>query len=125
VFSGSRIWSLKPSASKYADWERLIGCVQQGMTKTEVEQILGTPSRLVYPGTNEIIAYQAGQIGNAVYSIRVVFTNDRVSQCYLGFELCEGYARSQSQKRWERFQLFLVVLGVAIVFVLYYWLKSK
>ena len=79
----------------------------------------------VSTGTTEIIAYRAEQIGNAIYSIRVVYTDDRVSQCYMGFELCEGDVRSKSQKLSERFQLVLLVLGVAIVFLLYYWLKTR
>lgn len=116
---------MKPSPGKYAEWEQTIGRIQKGMTRTEAEQILGAPSRLVSPGTNEIIAYRAEQIGNAVYGIRVVYTDNRVSQCYLGLELCEGDARGKAQKRSERFQLFLLVLGVAIVFLIYCWLKTR
>src|SRR5882762_11049307 len=100
---------MKPSSKKYAGWERTIGRVQKGMTKPEAEQILGPPSRTVSSGTLEIFAYQAEQIGNAIYSIRVAFTDGRVSQCYMGYELCAGDARSKVQKRSERFQLFLVV----------------
>ena len=116
---------MNPSPGKYAEWERTIGRIQKGMTRTEAGQILGAPSGLVSPGTNEIMAYRAEQIGNTVYSIRVVYTDNRVSQCYMGLELCEGDARSKAQKRSERFQLLLVVVGVAIVFLTYYWLKSR
>ena len=116
---------MKPGSRKYAKWERVIGCVQKGMTKAEAERILGSPSGVVSSGSVEILAYQAEQIGNAIYSIRVAFSDNRVEQCYLGYELCEGDARSQSQKRSERFQLFLMVLIVAAAFLLYYWLTSR
>jgi hypothetical protein len=116
---------MKPSPGKYAEWERTIGRIQKGMTRTEAEQILSAPSRLVSAGTNEIIAYRTEQIGNAVYGIRVVYTDNRVSQCYMGFEIVEGDARGKGQKRAERFQLFLLVLGVAVVFLLYYWVKTR
>jgi hypothetical protein len=116
---------MNPSPGKYAEWERTIGRIQKGMTRTEAEQILGAPSSLVSSGANEIVAYRAEQIGDAVYSLRVAYTDNRVSQCYMGLELCEGDARSKSQKRSERLQLLLVVAGVAIVFLIYYWLKTR
>ena len=116
---------MEPSPRKYAEWERTIGCIKEGMTRSEVEQILGPPSRLVSAGTTEMVAYRAEQIGNAVFSIRVAFSGNRVSQCYLGFDLCEGDARSKTQKWSERFQLFLVVLIVAVVLLLYVWLKTR
>lgn len=116
---------MKPSSKKHAEWERTIARVQKGMTKPEAGQILGPPSRTVSKGTTEILAYQAEQIGDAISSIRVAFTDGRVEQCYMGYEWCEGDARNRPQKLSERLQLFLVVLIAAIAFLLFYWLKTR
>lgn len=116
---------MKPSSQKYAEWERYIGRIQTGMTRTEAEQILGAPSRVVATDPIDIVAYRAEQIGDTLYSIRVAYTDNRVSQCYMGVELCEGDARPKTQKRSERLQLVLVVVGAAIVFLVCYWLQTK
>jgi len=116
---------MKPSSFKKARWKQTIDRVQKGMTQSEAEQILGAPSNTVSSGPMEILAYQAEQIGGAVYSIRVAFADGRVSQCYMGYELCEGDCRSQAQKRSERFQLFLAVLLAIVVVLIYAWWKNR
>jgi hypothetical protein len=115
----------KPSPQKYAEWERLIGKVQTGTLKADVEQILGNPSRTIFTGEMEILSYRDEQIGDALYGIRVAFADNRVCQCYLGFELCEGDGRPKSQKRSERFQLLLVVILAAIGFLIYSWWQMR
>ena len=94
---------MRPSR-KYDEWERIIGTIKVGMVRTEVEQLLGSPSRVVSTAPEEIIAYRAEEIGQAIYSIRVAYTNERVSQCYLGFELCDVKGRCNPQRRslWSR-----------------------
>ena len=77
---------MRPSR-KYGEWEEFIGKIKAGMARAEVEQVLGSPSRVVSAGPNEIIAYREEQIGQSIYSIRVAYTDQRVSQCYLGFEV--------------------------------------
>jgi hypothetical protein len=116
---------VKPGSRKYAEWEQAIGQVKRGTTKAEVEKLLGTPSRVISPTPAEILSYRDEQIGDSVYGIRVAFTNDVVSQCYLGFELCDPKPVAAASRTSRYFQLFLVVLTVAIVMLLYAWLSAR
>ena len=95
------------------------------MTKAEVEQVLGPPSHLVHPGELEIFAYRPEQIGDAVYSIRAVFNNGLVSQCYLAFELCDAKPGWPASRVPRYFQLFLVVLLGAVAALIYAWFATK
>jgi hypothetical protein len=116
---------MKPSSQKYAEWERIIGRVQKGISKADAEQVLGNPSRIISSGEIEILSYCDEQIGDTLYGIRVAFAGNRVSQCYLGFELCDGDMRPKSQRRSERLQLLLAVVLAAIGFLVYYWWQTK
>ena len=116
---------MKPSSRKYAEWEQCIGRVKAGMTKTEVEQILGSVSRLVHAAETEILAYCDEQIGDAIYSIRVAFSNGVVSQCYLAFELCDSKPAGTSSRAVRYFQLFLIVLLGAVAALIYAWFATR
>ena len=95
------------------------------MTKAEAEKILGTPSRAISPDPIEILSYRDEQIGDTTYGIRVAFTNSIVSQCYLGFELCDPKPIAAASRTSRYFQLFLVVLIGAVVILLYAWLSTR
>jgi hypothetical protein len=123
IFVGSAK-TIKPNSLKYAEWEETIGHIQMGMSRATVEQILGKSSRTIFTREMEILSYRDEQIGDTLYGIRVAFTNEKVSQCYLGFELCDGDVRPNSQKRSERFQLLLVVLLAATGLLIYYWWQT-
>ena len=116
---------MKPGSRKYAEWEQAIGQVKRGTTKAEVEKILGTPSRVISPDPIEILSYRDEQIGDAIYGVRVAFTNGVVSQCYLGFELCDPKPVTRTSRASRYFQSFLVALIGAIVILLYAWLSAR
>ena len=61
--------------------------VQAGMTRAEVESRLGQPSRRVGTTEVDIWSYDLRRLGDTLYSIRVAFAGDRVSQTYFGMEL--------------------------------------
>jgi hypothetical protein len=62
--------------------------VKTGMTCLEVKQQLGTPNRKVGTSDLDIWAYDLGRFDSYNYSIRIAFSVDKVSQVYLGMELC-------------------------------------
>jgi hypothetical protein len=57
------------------------------MTRAEVEARLGIPSRKVGSAEVDIWSYDLRRLGDTLYSIRVAFDRDEVSQAYLGMEL--------------------------------------
>jgi hypothetical protein len=59
------------------------------MTRAEVEQRFGPPSRKVGSTDVDIWAYDLRRLGDTLYSIRVALAGDLVSQTYLGMDLCD------------------------------------
>lgn len=78
---------MSPDSRKIREWEELIGRVPRGATKVEAEAILGPPSRTIARGEAEILSYRDEIIDGTLYGIRVAYTEGRITQCYLGFEL--------------------------------------
>ena len=114
---------MRPSR-KYDEWEELIGKIKMGMAKAEVEQILGSPSGVISTAPAEIIAYREEQIGQSIYSIRVAYTDDRVAQCYLGFEICNAKTSLESQKARNRFLLAAIIIAGVVIFCVLLKMKS-
>jgi hypothetical protein len=63
--------------------------VRQGMTVPDVEKKLGQPSYRTTSGNTEIWAYVLGRVKGMLHTIRVAFTDARVSQVYIGIEALE------------------------------------
>lgn len=96
------------------------------MARSEAEKVLGVPSQSRNSGGFEIVTYQAEQIGDDVYGIRVAYSDGVVSQCYLYFEQCETARVGKTSSRLsERLQLALVVLLAAIGLAVYFWLRGR
>ncbi len=76
-------------------WQRKIAKARPGMSKPEIEERLGRRSRQL-PASDEcdleLWIYDLRRIGNVQYSIRVVFSDGRVTQAYLGMELLDDIA---------------------------------
>lgn len=116
---------MKPGSRKHAEWEQSIGRVTTGMTKAEVEMVLGPVSRPVHAAEPEILAYREERIGGAIYSIRVAFNHGLVSQCYLAFELGDAQAAAGASRAVRCFQLFLIILVGAVAALIYAWFATR
>ncbi len=116
---------MKPNSRKYAEWEHAISRIKQGMTKVQVAGLLGEPSRLVSSDKIEILSYREEQTGDAVYGIRIAFTDGLVTQCYLGFELCDPKPTPPASRASRRLQLLLVVILGAALILLYGWYLAR
>lgn len=76
-------------------WKWRMNRIRPGMSATEVERRLGQPNRTTRSESVEIWTYDQGRIKDMLYSIRVAFMENRVSQVYLGMEVCEDAASQE------------------------------
>ena len=74
---------------------------------------------------HRILSYRDEQIGDALYGIRVAYTDNLVTQCYLRFKLCEPKMAQRQSLIWRLVQLFLIVLIAVVGMLLHIWISTR